>query len=459
MAWTLGPIALFMAMDSFSLYRSMVATTASAHDRLLKATAQQVGDLLRVERSGLSIHVPLALIEALEGTGSSRMYWKVIGFNGEFVAGDAELPLPPGDQLRRAAGLTYSYVAQMASERVQVMALHQPVETSEGQGMTLILVAETLEAREATAAAMLRDTLLRQFLLMGVIALLVWLVVNRALRPLNSLRKELNRRSAKDTTPLAGCDQEELQPVIDEMNLLLARQQELMHSQRRFVADASHQLRTPMTVLKTQLQSIVNDDASVSLVLPELIRTVDRASHVTNQLLIKARLEDGEEGGDHGPVRLDEVAQDAVLSLSPLIAARRLSFALDTDGPMTVNGSAWMAGELVRNLLANAIRHSPEGGNLGIRLERDVSAEQMVVWDTGPGITEDMREWLFQPFAAAKGVVGAGLGLAICLDIARGMQAEIELVNRSGMDGSVAGLDAIVSWDRASKADSHSNGL
>ena len=126
LAWTLAPIALFMAVDSVSLYRSGLQTTAAAHDRLLKATAQQMGDLLRVERNSLTIQVPLALIEALEGSGGSRMYWRVIGFDGRDIAGDADLPLPPGDQVKRTPGLTYSYVAQVASHRVQVTALHQP---------------------------------------------------------------------------------------------------------------------------------------------------------------------------------------------------------------------------------------------------------------------------------------------------------------------------------------------
>lgn len=445
LAWTLGPIALFMAMDSVSLYRSMVQTTAAAHDRLLKATAQQMGDLLRVERNNLTIHVPLALIEALEGSGGSRMYWRVIGFDGRDIAGDAEVPLPPGEQLHRTAGLSYSYVAQIGAQKVQVAALHQPVETSQGQGVSLILVGETLEAREATAAALLRDMLTRQALLMGLIAVIIWLVVNRALRPLNALRNELKQRAASDTTSLASRGQEELQPVIDEMNLLLARQRELLHQQQRFLGDASHQLRTPLTVLKTQLQSALAGDASKDELLPEMLRTVDRITHLANQLLAKVRLEATHAPAEQEALRMDEIAREAVLELSPLIASRRLEFALEGEAP-AVEGNAWMAGELVRNLLANAIRHSPGGGKLGIRFESWPGETRMVVWDSGPGIEEEMREWLFQPFAAAKGVAGAGLGLAICLDIAQAMGARIALVNRCAAGGAVQGLDAVVAW-------------
>ena len=446
LAWTLGPIALFMAMDAVSLYQSMLQTTAAAHDRLLKATAQQMGDLLRVERNSLTIHVPLALIEALEGSGGIRMYWRVIGFDGRPIAGDPELPLPPGNALHRTPGLSYSYVAQVAGQRVHVAALHQPVETSQGQGVALILVGETLQAREATSAALLRDMLTRQLLLMAVIAVVTWLVVNRALRPLNALRDELRQRGAGDTSPLASRGQEELQPVIDEMNQLLTRQQELLHQQRRFVADASHQLRTPLTVLKTQLQSALAGDEPGHEVLPEMLRTVDRIAHLANQLLAKVRLEETHGNSEQEPLRMDDIAREAVLELSPLIAARRLEFALD-GSPPKVTGNTWMAGELVRNLLANAIRHSPAGGRLGIRFESWPDEQRMVVWDSGPGIDEDMRAWLFQPFAAAKGVAGAGLGLAICLDIAQAMGARIALVNRCAADGRIRGLDAVVAWN------------
>ena len=446
LAWTLGPIALFMAMDAASLYRSSLETTAAAHDRLLKATAQQMGDLLRVERNSLTIHVPLALIEALEGSGGSRMYWRVIGFDGREIAGDPELPLPPGDRLQRTAGLSYSYVADVARKPVQVTALHQPVETSQGQGVALILVGETQEAREATAAELLRDVLLRQLLVMALIAGVVWLVVRRALQPLDSLRAELKQRDARDPAPLLTQGQEELQPVIDEMNLLIARQQELLHQQRRFVADASHQLRTPLTVLKTQLQSGIAGDVPPPEVLPAMLRTVDRINHLANQLLTKMRLEEAAQPAV-GMLHLDEIAREAVLELSPLIAAGALQFSLEGPG-VRVHGSAWMAGELVRNLLANAIRHCPPGGALGIRFESDPQAQRMVVWDSGPGIPPPMREWLFQPFASAQGVAGAGLGLAICLDIARAMGAGIELVNREDA-GRTAGLDAVVSWPAA----------
>ena len=451
LAWTLLPIMVFMAVDTVSLYQSMLRTSAMAHDRLLGATAQQMGDLLRVERNNLTIHVPLALIEALESSGGSRMYWRVMGFDGRQIAGDQDLPLPPKDIFARTPGLSFSYIAQVGEQRVQVRALHQAVEMSQGQGVALILVGETLEAREATAAALLRDMLVRQLLLMLVISATTWLVATRALHPLYALSKELKQRSAQDTSRLASRGPEELQPVIDEMNQLLARQQELLLHQRRFVADASHQLRTPLAVLKTQLQSVLCGDAPVQLIIPEMLRTVDRSTHLANQLLNQARLEQMQQSIPQASLNMTDIAREAVLEMSPLIGAKHLDFSLEDELPVSVQGNAWMAGELVRNLLANAIRHTPASGALGIRFTSQPGQTSMVVWDSGPGINQEMRAWLFQPFAAVEGVAGAGLGLAICLDIATSMNARIELLNRLDADGRVLGLDAIVSWDEPSE--------
>lgn len=447
LAWTLGPIAVFLMADAVSLYRSTQQATAVAHDRLLEATARQIGDRLHVERNALSIHVPLAMIEALEGTSGSRMFFRVLGFDGQQVAGDSALPLPPATSARKAAtSLHARYLTTVNGEPVQAVALHQPIEMSQGSGVALILVAETLEARQLQAGELLRGMLARQFGLMLLIGGLIWFVVHRALRPLQTLREELHGRTGADGSALVSRGPEELQPVIDEMNALLARQQELTRQQRRFVADASHQLRTPMTVLKTQLQSALDGDAPAPVILAEMTRTVDRVTHLANQLLNKARLEETGGASERQTLRMDEIARDAVLELSPLIAARHLRFSLDVPCPIEVLGHPWMAGELVSNLLANAIRHTPVEGQLGIRFESSTEATRMVVWDSGSGIDDAARTWLFRPFAAANGVLGAGLGLSICLDIARSMQAEVALINRAAPDGSVAGLDATVVW-------------
>ncbi|WP_326539259.1 sensor histidine kinase [Pseudorhodoferax sp.] len=437
LAWTLLPIAGFMVLDGLSLYHATQRATEAAHDRLLEATARQIGDLIHIEREQLSIRVPLAMIEALEGAGGSRMYYRVLDFAGRSLAGDDALPLPADD-----TALQKHYLAEVDRQPVRVVALRQPIEMSQGRGVAIILVAETLEARRQQAATLLQGMLLRQGLLMGVIAIVVWLAVDRGLRPLQALRRELRERRASQASavPLHSRGPEELQPVIDEMNALLARQHDLLEQQSRFVADASHQLRTPMAVLKTQLQSAQDGES-----LAALAGTVDRVTRLADQLLNKARLEHSDARQAHEPLAMDAIAREVVLAMSPLLAQRHLAFSLDGDDVPTVRGDRWMAGELIANLLSNAIRHTPHGQALGIRFARAAGGLTMTVWDSGPGIAEAARQALFRPFAAGSSG-GAGLGLSICLDIAGAMNASIALDNRLGPAGEVLGLDAQVRW-------------
>ena len=445
LAWTLGPICLFMAIDSVSLYYSTLQTANAAHDRLLQATAQQIGDMLRIEHDNISTSVPLALIEALEGAGGSHMYYRVIGFDGRHVAGDIKLPRPLGRS--KTGDMKLSYVAEIDGRAVQVSALYQPIESSHGQGIAIILVGETMEARLASASALLYNMLTFQLSLMVLISVITWMVVERALAPLAALRNELKQRAAESTEPVKTRGPKELQPVVDEMNALFQRQQELLTQQQRLIADASHQLRTPMTVLKTQLQSALSGDAPAPMILTEMLRTVDRTTHLANQLLSKVRLQQQVGApGDLQTQSLNAVAQEAILEMSPLLAAKHIDCSLDPCGDAVVTGKPWMAGELVRNLLSNAIRHTPARGQLGIRIQAGGGGTTLTVWDTGPGISEGMRAWLFQPFATAEGISGAGLGLSICLDIAKAMNAEIELCNRVSPEGVVEGLDAVVRW-------------
>jgi two-component system sensor histidine kinase TctE len=223
---------------------------------------------------------------------------------------------------------------------------------------------------------------------------------------------------------------------------LHAGQRRWVEEQRSFLADASHQLRTPMAVLRTQLQSAMAGDVPAAEVLPQMLHTVDRAAGLANQLLSLTKLEQIKRSGELQRVDLHAVACDAVMDLSPLIAAKRLDFGL--DGPVLhAPGDPVMLGELLRNLLANAIHHAAPTGRLGILLRDGAGRIELVIWDEGPGVDDNVRPRLFQPFSAAKG--GVGLGLSICRQIGEAMGASVNLYNRID-NGHVIGVDAVVAW-------------
>jgi two-component system sensor histidine kinase TctE len=447
------PVTALLALNTASIFRQARQAADVAYDRTLLASAKAIGELLEVagtpEAPRLVGQVPYSALEAFEADNRSRIYFKVTGFQGEMVSGFDELPSWHGRLPDRSAyaALVDFYDERVRGERVRVAVLVQPVSGQSGMGMATIQVAETLELRDTLARRMLVDTLWHQAALLLVITAVVWLAVRRATQPVLALSASIRQRADDDLSPLQA-DQvpRELTPLLDATNGAMARLSQAVANQRRFVRDAAHQLRTPLAVLKTQLQSARRGDVAPELALAEMATTVDRATELANQMLALAKVEQLRQQGDAPALRWDRIVRAVALDLAPLVAGADLDFELDA-APLTVRGHEWALRELTRNLLHNAIGHSPPGAPLAVRLVADQGQAQLTIADSGPGLSAAARERLFQPFAsssdhgAARG--GSGLGLAICHDIVATLGGQLRLQNR--LDGDrVTGLDANV---------------
>jgi two-component system sensor histidine kinase TctE len=323
--------------------------------------------------------------------------------------------------------------------------LLQPVAGLAGQGMATIQVAETLELRRTLARQLLVDTLWQQAVLVILIGLVVVVVVQRATRPVRELSLRLQERDQGDLSPVEmRSAPSELQPVVAAINAVMARLAHLLDHQKRFVRDASHQLRTPLAVLKTQVQSARRGDVEPEVALREIDQTVDSAAQLANQMLALAKVEQLHQQGDSPTVDWSPVVRDAALGLSTLIAERRLDFDFDIDlQRCPVQAHEWSLRELTRNLLHNAIKHSPAQGRLTITLRNDGTSARLTISDSGPGLSAEQRTRLFQPFAAGDPLSGSGLGLTICREIVLSIGGQIVLDNRL-QDDQVVGLDARV---------------
>jgi two-component system sensor histidine kinase TctE len=312
--------------------------------------------------------------------------------------------------------------------------------------MAVIQVAETLELRTALARKILFDTLWRQAVLLGVIALVVVVVVQRATRPVCRLSAELQARPEGDLTAIAARDApRELLPLVEATNEVMGRLRHLLEHQKRFVRDAAHQLRTPLAVLKVQVQSAQHGDMDAMEALAEISQTVDRATLLANQMLSLAKVEQlrqQTEQPEQQAIDLAGVVRQVALDLSPLIAEKDIDFGIDTR-PVKVQAHEWMLGELTRNLLHNAIKHSPPGGALTVHAASEAGQALLSVSDSGPGIGAELAARLYQPFSAGDVPHGSGLGLTICREIVRALEGSISLENRLA-DGVVIGLDATV---------------
>ena len=449
LAGILIPLVLIVAFNTWSLYRQALAALNTAYDRTLLASAKSLGESLDVRGEGdaarLQANVPSAALEAFEADLQSRMAYRISTRQGVLLSGYDDLPMWHGQIPMQPpyAALVDFYDGQFRGEPVRMAVLLQPVASTTGRDVAVVQVAETLEIRHALARQILWDTLARQAALIALIAATVIVVVQRATRPVRALSHELQARPDDDLRPIAAPDApRELQPLIAATNEHMRRQSDLLAQQQRFVRDASHQLRTPLAVLKAQVQSARRGDVAPPEALAEIEHTVDRATQLANQMLALAKVAQLQQQADVAPAQFDEVVRAVALDVAPLIAGKGLDFDLQTE-PVTLRAHDWMLRELTRNLLHNAIRHTPAGGLLAITLARAGDQARLTVADGGPGVAPELAERLFQPFSAGAGGTGSGLGLAICHEIVQTLGGRIQLVNRMH-NGRVDGLDAIV---------------
>jgi len=445
------PVLAFLAFNAVGLYRQALRAADTAYDRTLLASAKAIGEQLEVVSVGgsarLSATVPYSALEAFEADNRSRMFFKVSGFAGEVVSGFEDFPTWRGSLPARGpyAALVDFYDDSYRGESVRVAVLLQPVAGVEGRGMATIQVAETLELRQTLARQILLDTLWRQAALLAIVTAVVVLVVQRATRPVRALSEQLRQRSDNDLAPIdAARAPRELLPLLDATNQVMARLAHLLAYQKRFVRDTAHQLRTPLAVLRTQLQSAQRGDVEPEQALHELSGTVERATVLANQMLALAKVEQLRQQGEGERLDWAAIVRAVALDLSALIAEHHIDFEIATE-PAQVRAHEWALRELTRNLLHNAIKHSPAGGALSVRVGSDGASRhaRLTIGDSGPGIAPELRLRLFQPFAAGDARSGSGLGLAICHEIVTSLGGSIRLVNREA-GGRVEGMDATV---------------
>lgn len=371
--------------------------------------------------------MPYVALDSFETDTLGRIFYRVTGLRGETVSGYADLPPVPSNVPRSELypALVRFYHADYNGEPVRIAALLQPVFDDSMRGIALIQVGETLDARRALSRRILLNTLLRQALLVLAVGTLVWFAVRLVLQPLMRLKNEVETRPLSDLSDVdPALVHREVRPLVGAMNGAMGRLQELIAGQRRFIADASHQLRTPLTVLKTQAELALreNDPAAMREIVRSIAATTDSTVHLANRLLTLARIEHGGDSAALMPVSLTQVARQVGLDLALPAVQKSIDLALEAPQEAMVQGHALLLHELVSNLLDNAIRYTPAGGAVLLRVSEQGSTVLLEVQDSGAGIPESERDKVFSPFYRAAAALetnpgGTGLGLAIVRDI------------------------------------------
>jgi two-component system sensor histidine kinase TctE len=450
--WLVPPIAALLLINAWYGQRTSRQAVNQAYDRGLLSSAHLIAERTYSNHGEVIVDLPYAALDVLGDGANERVFYGVFWPDGEVITGYDDLPLPPPSALD-----TVVSDATFRGDQVRLVVMRKKLFDPEqtNASSVLVVVAETVDARQALAHELFLDGLRSQGLLVVVGVLLIWVTITRALRPLTRLGLAFARRRDDD---LMAVNTEgipaEVKPLIDAVNHHMHRIEAMLEARKRFLADAAHQLRTPLAVLRTQIDYGLRqrDPDEMRQALQGLGHSVRHAHRLTNQLLALSSAE--AVNGLHrerAELDLHLLARDVAFDLSSLAVARQIDLGFEAQEMSQSSKMVWgheaLVRELIVNLVDNALRYTPAGGSVTVSVEGSAQPGmvRLSVSDTGPGIPPAERAKVFHRFYRILGsaqVEGSGLGLAIVREIAMAHGAQVTLGD--GPDGM--GLRVVVDW-------------
>lgn len=448
--WLIPTLVLVMIAALWLSNHQLRNQVDMAYDRSLAGALRAIDHNISTASGGLAMEQPYLMLEFFELTANGSVFYRVATEDGLAEIGHPDLPMPDRPL---ESGEPQFFYADYLGTPVRVAALARPMDPplyANKGGRIIVQVAEGLGTRQEFLHRVLLRSVERDLAVIVISVLVVILGVFMALRPLERLRQDVEKRSSDDLSPVDASDMPgEVLPLVSAINLHMARFAAQARVQSQFLDDASHQLRTPLSVLRTQTAYALRetDPQEVRTALLAMQEGLDRAVRTTNQMLALARAKDASlaEGGfAPEPVDLVDTADAVIRALLPAARTRQLDVGMDTpSGPVKVPAADWLLREAVSNLVDNAIRYSPQGGDLTVRVLVGDGTAWLVVEDSGPGMSaEDIARACvrFRRGAAGRNKPGAGLGLAIVGTIAEILGAKLVLENRTPQPGLRAAL-------------------
>ena len=456
--WLLVPLLLLWPISVALTYVATKSLANAPFDRAMGNQAQLLADHVRIERGRAVLALPAAARDLLRADEVDQVYYQVLGRQGEIIAGENDLPLPEEDELPAPGQLLYRNSNYKGAEvRIALLAVELP-DTQRGTGGAasttgrppVVQVAETLEKRSQLAGELVKGVILPQFVILPMAVLLVWFGLARGLVPLSRLTERIRARKSADLSPIdPGAAPEEVAPLIRSINDLMQRLEASLEGQQRFIANAAHQLRTPLAGLKTQTELALRqacpggDTTELRESLKQMALSTERGARMVNQLLALTRAERegrGAAGAAFVAVDLQQLLRERVREWVPAALARRIDLGLEESDPqgvaLAIDGDPVLLRELINNLLDNAIRYTPTGGVITARARRDAGQPLALleVEDSGIGIAPAERELVFERFYRVLGndpegrnLEGSGLGLSIVREIAARHRGRVSL--------------------------------
>jgi two-component system, OmpR family, sensor histidine kinase TctE len=440
--WMLVPLLLLWPMSIAITYLVAKSIANQPYDRALDDSVTVLAQQVKEVDGKIVIRLPHSAREILRADDVDNVYFQILGPNQEYIDGDRDLPPPAPAEASQSREMVQFHNSTLRGAEVRIaymlVDLHKTVAagSSEAPRLALVQVGETLDKRTQLANEIIKGVILPQFIILPIALALVWLALSRGLSPLVELQKRIHARRPDDLSPIEpGQVPEEIAPLVGSLNHMLERLSATINIQKRFIADAAHQMKTPLAGMRMQSELALRqtDAGEIHRSLEQLSKSSEAATRLINQLLALARAEN-QVSGTHAfaALELSELARNVVQDWVPVSFTRKIDLGFEqAPHPVIVFGNPVTLREMLNNLIDNALHYTPQGGSVTIRVRTDDEARHALleVEDTGPGIPPAERNHVFERFYRILGnnVEGSGLGLAIVREIAQQHDATIEI--------------------------------
>lgn len=444
-------------------YTSAVRTADRTHDTLLAASSLIIAERIQWQDGQLWLDLPESALKIISGPGQERVFYQITQENGERLTGNATLPFPGGQTSSDLNSNVTFYNGQLHGMPLRLAIRHAYITTWDQNRPYDIIVAQTRHTRNALARTLFEGSLLRTVVLAIITLLGIRLALKIALRPLTQLRQAIRQRQANDLSPLTLHLPHELNELVNTLNSLLKDQATSLKRMQRFIADAAHQLRTPLAGLQARAELALRqthpDDWYAALQV--LQHNAMRTTRLSNQLLALSRVTPETMTPHHPehftPCNLTQLARQSVMDDQDRALEQHIDLGFEgSSDACWVNGSAWQLEALLSNLLDNALNYCPAHSRINVGLSRQEHSVRLSVEDDGPGVPPDAYPHLFERFyrAAHADTQGCGLGLAIVATIAQSHSAEYQC--RPGINGKGFAVD--ITFQLSSPSSHHLQG-
>lgn len=414
------PLIFISALASFYLANQF---TNLAYDKSLYRTALALADQVSLEALGVQVMLPQVAKDLLEFDEDDDVYFRILGPKGDLITTHTDLPLPrvfpKPDQ-----SLYYNAILQEKNLRVVVYALPITTPDKKENQSVYVMVGETLQKRALMKNEIIISMLLPQLLILLLVGTLLFFGIKRGLHSLDTLKENLSHRNVSDLNPIDDIHAPtELQPLLHAFNDLLARLRSAVAKQQRFISDAAHQLKTPLAGLKTQTELALREkDPEKTLhALGQINHASSNLSHVVSQLLALNKAgQDASTFIDLKPLDIDKLAEQVCAEWVNSALQKNIDLGFEGASKSVIEGNEILLRELMNNLIDNAIRYTPNGGQITVGVLQEASSVIFFVKDSGIGITEENQTLIFERFYRVLGTQqeGCGLGLTIVQEIA-----------------------------------------